>query len=207
VRRILCVLFNNPQLWIRNPQIWSKGRIADVLVSSHNMSTVFRRYFPVSYQAWIDTKPSNLYAEYEPLACLNCGKDLLAPGAPGVIVWAYRDREAPHSYRHHFYRVYAACKGNCDQAILRKLGRSEKTHAQTVWQDVSDLKIPGNFLERIMASLNRLREGSDIYTDEAFKQEKNIILILGQVVLRSMTEQEIERVSELFGLRKDMGLA
>jgi len=172
-------------------QTWSKGRIADTLVSSQQMSKVFRRYFPKSYQAWVNLKPANLFDVYEPLPCRHCGEDLLLPGNKGVIVWL-RERNNEHRT---IVDVYVACKGECDtrcktQSIVR-LGRGKVSDA---WDDIDDWKIPAVFIDRVIASLNRLRDGLDTFNNGAFTSEKSIFLRIAQLAFRTMSHREIERV-------------
>ncbi len=45
--------------------------------------------------------------------------------------------------------------------------------------------------------MNRIRDGNDVYTDEAFRKEKAILIALAQKVLRHTTEGERERFREL----------
>ncbi len=48
-----------------------------------------------------------------------------------------------------------------------------------------------------MAILNRIRDNNDIYSDRAFKKLKHFILKTSQLVLKSQTEQQINRFKEL----------
>jgi hypothetical protein len=51
-----------------------------------------------------------------------------------------------------------------------------------------------------MSNMNSLRDGSQIYSDTAFGQLKNLTIALGQKVLRETTAKEIERVNMLMRL-------
>ena len=68
------------------------------------------------------------------------------------------------------------------------------------WASISDLVIPIEFLRYVLATMNRIRDGKDIYTDEAFKKEKTILIALAQRVLRATTEGERARFKELMSL-------
>jgi hypothetical protein len=68
------------------------------------------------------------------------------------------------------------------------------------WADISDLVIPIEFLRYMFATMNRIRAGHDIYTDEAYKKEINILKALAQKVMRATTDRERERFNELMSL-------
>ena len=89
--------------------------------------------------------------------------------------------------------VYACCKGDCGR-LLRRRGQDGLMDG---WNDISDLVIPLNFIRNIMAFLNRLRDGIDTYTDEAFGKEKEILMAFAQKVLRETSESERQRVRDL----------
>ena len=89
--------------------------------------------------------------------------------------------------------VYACCKGDCDR-LLRRRGQDGLMDG---WNDISDLVIPLNFIRNIMAFLNRLRDGIDTCTDEAFGKEKEILMAFAQKVLRETWESERQRVRDL----------
>ena len=86
--------------------------------------------------------------------------------------------------------IYCACKGECD----RTLESAALTNGYvTGWIDISDLAIPIEFMRFLFASVNRLREGRDVYEKEAYDKLKTIIIALAQKVLRFTTEEEKDR--------------
>ncbi len=160
-------------------------------------SEILQRYFPSSYR---EVKPIQLVlSNYEPILCHTCGKDLLLSlyeedyKANLVIAHRYEDGQS------FVEDIYCVCKGECDRTVeaqFRDRGFS------TGWQDISDLIIPAKFLSYVMSTLNNIRSGGYIYSDEAFEKEKQFIISLSQKVLRSTTQNEKDRIIELnkFGL-------
>ena len=67
----------------------------------------------------------------------------------------------------------------------------------TGWNDISDLVIPAQFLSFVIAIMNRMREFADVYTDEAYKDLKNIIISLAQITMKRQKEEDIRRFNEL----------
>lgn len=176
--------------------IFDGKRIENLLITV-GYSHLLLRYFPESYK---QVKPLELvFDSYEPLLCKECGKDLLKEMFKNKyqanIVYAYHfnpDTVTPKKYE----EVYCCCK-SCDrkaQASFLNKGML------TPWEDLSDLIIPLNFIRFIFATMNRIRDGDDLYTDKAYAQEKAIIGALSQKVLRPTTTQERERVKDLMSL-------
>ncbi|MFH1973928.1 MAG: hypothetical protein ABIJ52_00010 [Pseudomonadota bacterium] len=89
--------------------------------------------------------------------------------------------------------VYCCCK-KCDSSLESSI---RGTGLMSGWADISDLVIPIEFLRYMFATMNRIRAGNDIYTDEAYKKEINILKALAQKVIRATTDRERERFNEL----------
>jgi hypothetical protein len=83
--------------------------------------------------------------------------------------------------------VLSACKGKCDQAIDSRLAKEGRYDAG--WFDISDLAIPSLYLNRIFSIINTLQSG-DEYAPDALEQEKDLLLAMGQIVFRELTEEE-----------------
>lgn len=178
-----------------------EGKIRDYklldarLIENHlvrlGYSELLLRYFPESYRR---LKPLHkVVNEYLPLECHVCGKDLLVDlhSDRGIVVIA---RPLSKGKDPHIEHVYWVCKGDCDDELKDALWARELV---TGWEDLSDLSIPAWYLRWIFAGLNRIRDGKDIYTDEAFTQWKNLVMALAQRVLREMTEEEKARVGRM----------
>lgn len=176
--------------------------IETMLLSSSKGREIAKRYFPISYREWEQTnrEPANLFYQYEPLECKCCGKDLLADRT-GIICFLEADNNdddynpnTPNKYT----AVFWACKGNCDEQLLRKY--EKMGHYNIGWEDISDILIPGYFMRWIMGHFNRLRDGDDEYTDEAYSELKSFILRTAQFTLRSQSEADIQRTLTLINL-------
>lgn len=180
-----------------------EGKIKDYSVFDHKLienllitvgfSHLLMRYFPISYKS---VKPLHLVSdEYEPLNCKLCGKDLLMALFDGhganinhVCKW---DHEKDINY---IQDVYCCCAYKCDETLDCRV---IKAGLGTEWREISDLIIPMEFLRYLHATMNRIRDGHDVYTDEAYKKQKAILTALAQKVLRATTERERIRVKEI----------
>jgi hypothetical protein len=155
------------------------------------------RYFPASYQR---VKPLHLIgAQYRPLKCEVCEKDLLLEMFQGdyraIIVYCWKDTGKPGVT--HFEDVVCVCKGDCDHEFE---GRARQRKLITSWNDLTDLVIPIEFLRFCFATMNRLRAGNDTYTEAAYRKEIDILAALAQKVLRHTTAKERERYVQLQSL-------
>ncbi len=181
---------------LKDYSIFDNRAIENLLVTV-GYSHILMRYFPSSY---ITVKPLHLISnEYEPLLCKVCGKDLLIAMFESEynanIIQAYKwDKENNINY---IKDIYCCCKIRCDSYLESSVRAAQ---LMSGWEDLSDLIIPANFLRYIWATMNRIRAGLDIYTEEAYKKEKAILSALAQKVLRATTERERERYEELMSL-------
>ena len=179
---------------IKDFDIFDGKKIENLLITV-GYSHLLMRYFPDSYKS---VKPLELILDqYKPLICANCGKDLLKElyksNYNANLVYAYKYiNGSPTKYE----EIYCCCK-KCDKVMEKRMSNRG---LMTSWVDISDLTIPPEFLRYIFASMNRIRSGDDLYTDEAYKQEKNILIALSQKVLRSTTNDERERFKKLMSL-------
>jgi hypothetical protein len=174
------------------------------LIENHlirvGFSTLLLRYLPESYSK---IRPLALVArEYLPLECKVCRKDLLRAlyeeEYSGIIVFASEmaigENEESVYHPKEYTDIYFVCKGEHDRQIIQYFKKQGKI---TSWDDLSDLAIPLNFVKFIMSQLNRLREGTVKYSDEAFDQLKNFVIAMSQKVLRETNVNEIIRVNTI----------
>lgn len=179
--------------------LFDREKIESVLLSKPGGLNIIKRYFPISYDKIDYKRPSNLLSEYEPLRCVCCGKDLLAKDLvasyQSIVVFAKnRLFEGRAEGKSQYVDVYWSCKGECDRKMETM---SLSNGCSTSWEDISDIVIPVKYLKWNMAILNRLRDGKDIYTDDAFEKLKHFIIAVSQIVLRNQTQEDIERASDL----------
>jgi len=179
----------------------SSGKLADYRVFDHRLveedlvrvghSFLLQRYFPNSYR---EIKPLNqLFAEYLPLPCEVCHRDLLTDlyehREGGIVAFVYGEN-SPFEVND----IYVACKGNCDQKLNKRYG--EEGHS-TGWQSLGDLVVPTRFLQFWMSKMNLMRTEREKFTDCAYGKFQTLLLALSQKVLRENTEKDFDRMSEL----------
>jgi hypothetical protein len=151
-------------------------------------STLLMRYFPQSYKR---LKPIHtLDGQYVPLLCAHCGKDVLkqlfVENHSANIVMIRRDDNGCDVVE----RVFCACKGDCDK-ILSTPHKLNGTFDG--WMDIGDLAVPFQYLHKIFAVMNNLRDGSIRFEEQAYHDLKQVFIALSQKVLREMTEEEWDR--------------
>jgi hypothetical protein len=118
-----------------------------------------------------------------------------------VLVSTYDDSSTPN-FREHVHAVYVCCKGKCDEILERKYLRKGLSGG---WENLGDLCIPTIYIQWLMASLNKLRAGLVTYEQEAFDEEKRILITLFSRVARSLTSKEKERVKDLMQIPAHLG--
>lgn len=174
-------------------QIFDKERI-EALIIDRKMTNIFQRYFPNSYQRWVEAetrnRPSNILNAYHPLKCSICGRDLLDPSRSdhGIIVFA------SEQHSHKIIHAYAVCRGTCDDRIENRL------YAQglySCWDDISDLMKPTIFLQRMIAVINQFRKGPLEFEPDGLTEYLDILIMISQYVFRNQSESDLERIHEL----------
>jgi len=174
---------------IKEYRIFDHKLIENYLITE-GFSELMLRYFPKSYR---NIKPLHLIVDkYQPLLCEYCKKDLMSSlfDKQYTALIAFVSHYDSEHHIKYIDDIYCACKGACDRSLEAKGSTSG-------WRDLSDLIIPIEYLRFIFAIMNRLRDGHDIYSDNAYDKLKEIIIALSQKVLRFTTEEERKRVIEL----------
>lgn len=174
-------------------EVMCKEEIESRLLDTPSGRMIAERYFPKSFEQW-DSKnagPSNVFTEYQPLPCVQCGKDLLAT-KQGVYVFVTDHKGDKVDEIKDFY---CACKRDCDRTMEKYYW--DKYHYITQWSDISDILIPVEYLRKTMAIMNGLRSGDSVYTDEAFDKLKNLLLVTAQLVVKKQTPEQVERAKDL----------
>lgn len=174
-------------------QIFDKEKIESCILG-HKRYELFRRYFPQSYQRWMFDEakrtPSKILSSYQPLKCCVCGTDLLSPDNEdhGIIGFAM------NSKTHKCSHCYAACRGDCDYK-METFFASKGIY--TGWNDVNDLLIPTIYLQKNMAIINQLHDGTLEFEGDGLEGYKSILIAISQYVFRQQSEEELERVKLL----------
>lgn len=177
-----------------NIEIWDNEKIENALITEESLQIVFQRYFPKSYKKWKDEDdtPKRVFHSYSPLECCVCKKDLL-PERSGVVAIAYTyDEKTGQEY---IGDVYWACFGGHDRLMERKI--FNETGMITGWESIKDLSIPLVYVRWFVATFNNLRNGKNIFTDEAFEKFKEFTLCMSQIVVKETTPEQWERIQDL----------
>jgi hypothetical protein len=151
-------------------------------------SSLMMRYLPASYQK---LKPAhNLTKNYLPLICCRCEEDifqkLLDPGYIGANFVQRITKE--DSGRPHIGMVYVICK-TCDR------GRERGIREQ--FEELRHLLIPPYYLRWQMSVINRLRDGTLTFEDEAFQKFKEIMITVAQKTMRYTSESDFESFNNM----------
>jgi hypothetical protein len=172
--------------------LWDRERIESELVSDKRLQMVFKRYFPDSYDEWRrnSPRPARVFGEYDPLACSVCGKDLLQDRS-GVIGLAIKFVDN----KKHVLDVYWACRGHCDRVKQQEIWHSLET--STGWEGLDDLSIPLVYVRWFISTFNNLRNGDEVFTDEAFEKFKEFTMAVSQIVVRETTAEQWQRLEQL----------
>lgn len=180
-------------------EIFDAERIESLLLSKESGKLLIKRFFPNSFLKIDEKIPTNILSKYTPLKCKVCGRDLLKKDMidhySGILVFV-QDMDAfeGNNTVTKYTEVYCVCKGNCDRVMEN---RERPYSFLTSWEDISDLTISARFLKFIMAVMNRMYQKLDIYTEDAFAQLKDIIILIAQITLKKHSEEDLERIREL----------
>lgn len=174
--------------------VFDKMLIEQKILDAKNTS-IFERYFPSSFNQWKlrNNQPTLLLAEYQPLRCAVCGKDLLKDKSNGIILF-----ERKFDSR-QIENVIPVCRGNCDhayEAFLREKGYL------CGWDSIEDLTLPTIYLKRQLAILNNLfySNPAEQFSNDGIEAYKTVLIALSQLALRECTEEERERAFMLTSL-------
>lgn len=179
-------------------QVLDAGVLEKMLVSEASLQGVFKRYFPESFQAWHNEArtPTEVWDSYTPLNCIVCGKDLLSD-LSGLVADVVDKNQV------QVWDVYWACHGDCDRKMDKEAW--ETKGAITRWESMKDLAIPFLYIRWIMAHFNRLRDGLDEYTDEAFDHFLHFTTCMAQVVVKETTPEQWARLEDYADIPSFLG--
>ncbi len=178
-------------------KVFDPEAIETALLSTPKGRTVAKRYFGASYGIWesYSAGPSNFLAEYEPLNCVACGRDLLVADVSSnyeaIVVWVKRD-DGNHDVS-HYVDFYWACKGGCD----RKIQNGYSEGYSTTWQDITDILIPANYVRWHIGIMNAIYDGRAMYNRESFERIKEFTIVIAQLVVRNQREAQDKRLADL----------
>lgn len=159
------------------------------------------RYFPQSFKNYQleNPLPAKLYAEFEPLLCDCCGKNLFED--VGMAMYCqYRldpceDNEGePRQKDRNIKNITLSCKRECDDKLKRmnmKMG-----YQDCGWWELGDMTIPTIWIHRMISFMNEIYYAKDV-DEEAYLKMKKIFIASFQYVARHLTSKEKERVASL----------
>lgn len=98
------------------------------------------------------------------------------------------------------FDYYFTCKlRQCDKNLQDKY--TKEGFYTGGYVDLADLSSSNFYLMHIIALINQLYDKDHYsYSKDALDKEKRMIMALGQVVLREVTEKERKHFNELFGI-------
>ena len=187
-------LLNSDQI-----SIWDREKIEEKLISDIRLRVVFKRYFPESYKKWnLNTPNPILNKKYEPLLCMNCGKDILHDKS-GIVAFVLKSQLVDEKIVDECIDVYWACTGNCDRVL-----RSSYDEI-TSYEDFQDLSIPLIFIRWCVATINNLHSGRKIFNDKAIERFSEFTIKMSQLVFQETTEEQWERINSLMDIPSFLG--
>lgn len=181
-------------------EVYDCERIERAIVGNPALKQVFERFFPKSFREYGKTShtPHEISDSVVGLFCNVCGKDLLK-GPHGTVEFA---EQLTSDNKIHIVDMYWACKGTCNRTLQLAF---EKRGFMTSWEDISDLIIPIVFMRWVIASMNGIRDGSDIFSDKAYEKFREFTFAVAQLVVRETSDEERERIESLRSIPAFLG--
>lgn len=173
--------------------VYDSALIERNLLNNPDLDGVFERFFPESYREYrkVTLAPHGISESVVGLLCNVCGKDLLQErqGRIGIAV-DFTDGGKKRRY----VDMYWACIGECDRAMEVAF---EKRGFVTSWEGIEDLIIPLVFMQWVITSMNSLRSGFIVFSDEAYRKFIELTFAVAQLVVRETSDEEMERIQSL----------
>jgi hypothetical protein len=172
-------------------QLLTPEQIEKYLLDKPDGVRLAERFFPQSVKSWSreNPKPAELFSDKVDICCECCGRNLLDEEANGIYVILSRYEGS----RKKIAGFYTVCKGDCDRQLTARVRKPGEVDG---WDDVDDLKIPVVFLRKIFGVMNSLRAG-ETWDDEAFNKFRRFSMEMARYAMRSLTQREKEKISDL----------
>jgi len=171
------------------------------LLNNPDLNGVFERFFPQSYREYRKASfaPQAISESAVGLYCNVCGKDLLEKregriGLPGKFIDDGKKRL--------IVDVYWACTGNCDRTLEAAF---QERGLVSMWEGIEDLMIPLVFMQWVITAVNSLRDGSVVFSNEAYKKFIELTFAIAQLVVRETSDEEKERIQSLREIPQVLG--
>lgn len=131
------------------------------------------------------------------LKCEYCGNDLFQDGKYiGNLVEVSKEVDG----KTEIFDYYFTCKlRQCDNNLQAKY--TKEGFYTGGYADLTDLSSSNFYLKHIMVLINQLHDKKHYsYSKESLDKEKKLIMALGQIVLKEVTEKERKHFNELFSI-------
>ena len=139
----------------------------------------------------------NIFDDIVEIKCDRCGTNLYKDGKySGNMVEVSKETDG----KTEIFEYYFCCKqGNCDRELQDKF-KAEDFYVGG-FEDLTNLSSSNFYLAHIIALINQLYNKEKYsYSKEALDKERKMIMAVGQVVLKEVTEKERNHFNELFSI-------
>lgn len=173
-------------------EIYDRERIERALLGNANLESIFKRFFPKSYERYKqrDVAPKPIGDSCLRIRCNVCNEDLTAKreGRIGLGDRLTKDKKV------EVVDMYWACIGDCDRILELSF---QKRGLMVSWEAIEDLLIPLVYMHWTITMMNSLREGAYIFSDEAYAKFSEFTFAMGQMVVRETSSEERKRIESL----------
>ncbi|MEI6738265.1 MAG: hypothetical protein WCL29_07300 [Pseudomonadota bacterium] len=178
--------------------IYDQEKIEGALLTNPKGRSLAKRFFPnsINHYEREHPLPAEIFSEPLELPCAWCGKNLLEPTPQGLVVlWSTSNTKvtAPSVTVNHYIHLYCCCRGDCDLHLKAKYSNKDRRNG---WYDLSDFTIPTYYMDMAIGLATDLHKGH-VYSDEAYNNYKQLLVILFSHVSRNLTKKEKQRLSLL----------
>jgi hypothetical protein len=127
-------------------------------------------------------KHNDIFDEYQPLSCLQCGKDLFLSPKTSSIVYLKNTKNV------RITDIFWTCGGECEETYKSQY---EQISFKETKEKLSDLMIPSNYLSWVLANMDVTKSQWSVYENNSYQNLRHLILRLAQYVFRNHTLEEI----------------
>lgn len=176
-------------------QFFDSSKIEQALLTNIKCLDLAKRYFPESFRNWTEENPkvAQIFSDHEPFRCHYCDS-ILDFDNRGIVVSYQKYEDTEDSFVKKIRNQYVCCGGDCDRILSKRYFTDGYSDS---WAELRDYLTPTLYLKSVMAFCNELNDPKVQYSDEAFEQQKDILLKAFPYVCRNLTKREVERVGNL----------
>ncbi len=184
-----------------NVIVYDSALIERALLNNPSLRGVLERFFPHSFAGYkkVSPTPSQISKSVVGLFCNVCGKDLLKERY-GRIELAGESIDGGKKMR--IVDMSWACMGDCDRTLELAFKRRG---IMPSWEGIEDLLIPLVFMQWVITAMNSLRDGSLVFSDEAYDKFRELTFAIAQLVVRETSDEEMDRLQILGEIPQVLG--